>query len=43
MLGTLFRAKAASLGAPPALPSIPDVATISLEIAFACMKHSYAK
>ncbi|WP_218004264.1 TetR/AcrR family transcriptional regulator [Paraburkholderia bannensis] len=41
-LGTLFRARAASLGALTALPSTPDVATIALEIAFACMKHGYA-
>lgn len=41
-LGTLFRAKAASLGVLTALPSIPDVATLGIEIAFACMKHGYA-
>lgn len=41
-LGKLFRAKAASAGALTALPAIPDVATIGLEIAFACMKHGYA-
>lgn len=41
-LGTLFRTKAASLGALKALPLAPDVATIALEIAFACMKHGYA-
>jgi len=42
-LGTLFRAKAASLGALKALPVTPDAATIGVEIAFACMKHGYAK
>ncbi|WP_323118398.1 hypothetical protein [Burkholderia alba] len=42
-LGMLFRAKAASMGVLAALPSTPDAATISLEIAFACMKHGYAK
>lgn len=41
-LGALFRAKAASLGALTALPVVPDVATIGVEIAFACMKHGYA-
>lgn len=41
-LGALFRAKAASLGALTALPATPDVATLGLEIAFACMKHGYA-
>ncbi|MBR8024048.1 TetR family transcriptional regulator [Burkholderia cenocepacia] len=41
-LGTLFRAKAASLGALAALPAAPDAATIAIEIAFACMKHGYA-
>jgi len=42
-LGTLFRARAASMGALTALPTTPDAATIGLEIAFACMKHGYAK
>lgn len=42
-LGTLFRAKAASMGALAALPTTPDVATIGLEIAFACMKHGYSR
>jgi len=41
-LGALFRAKAASMGALAALPTTPDVATIALEIAFACMKHGYS-
>jgi AcrR family transcriptional regulator len=42
-IGRLFRAKAASLSALRTLPSEPDVATISVEIAFACMKHGYAQ
>lgn len=42
-LGTLFRAKAASMGALATLPTTPDAATIALEIAFACMKHGYAR
>ncbi|WP_211193514.1 TetR/AcrR family transcriptional regulator [Paraburkholderia sp. UYCP14C] len=41
-LGTLFRAKAMSMGALPTLPVTPDATTIGLEIAFACMKHGYA-
>lgn len=41
-LGALFRAKATSMGVLPTLPAIPDVATIGIEIAFACMKHGYA-
>ncbi|MGT2509843.1 TetR/AcrR family transcriptional regulator [Cupriavidus basilensis] len=42
-IGGLFRAKAASLKALEALPSVPDVATIAVEIAFACMEHGYAQ
>lgn len=41
-LGTLFRTQVANMGALTALPLVPDVATIGLEIAFACMKHGYA-
>jgi AcrR family transcriptional regulator len=42
-LGELFRAKAASMGTLTGLPETPDVATIGLEIAFACMKHGYSR
>jgi AcrR family transcriptional regulator len=42
-LGELFRAKVASMGVLTTLPTTPDAATIGLEIAFACMKHGYAK
>jgi AcrR family transcriptional regulator len=41
-IGELFRAKIASLEVLTALPVVPDVATIAVEIAFACMKHGYA-
>jgi AcrR family transcriptional regulator len=41
-IGTLFRARIASLGVLKALPDTPDAATIAVEIAFACMKHGYA-
>jgi AcrR family transcriptional regulator len=42
-IGRLFRAKAASLSALRTLPTEPDVTTIAVEIAFACMKHGYAQ
>ncbi len=42
-IGDLLRAKAASLGELRTLPSVPDAATIAVELAFACMKHGYAK
>lgn len=42
-LGVLFRSATASMGALPGLPVLPDVATIGVEIAFACMKYGYAK
>lgn len=42
-IGAMFRSRVASMGALPRLPLNPDVATIAVEIAFACMKHGYMK
>lgn len=41
-IGGFLRAKAASLGELPDLPTMPDAATIAVELAFACMKYGYA-
>ena len=43
VIGGLLRAKAAKLGELRSLPTAPDVATIAVELAFACMKHGYAR
>jgi AcrR family transcriptional regulator len=40
-IGDLLRAKLSKLGELQALPTTPDVATIAVELAFACMKHGY--
>jgi AcrR family transcriptional regulator len=42
-IGSLFRAKIASLNVLKTLPTQPNVAAIAVEIAFACMKHGYAQ
>lgn len=42
-MGKLLRERLAGFGDGPVLPAEPDVATLAVEIAFACMKHGYAK
>lgn len=41
-IGSFLRAKVASTGELPNLPTMPDAATIAVELAFACMKYGYA-
>lgn len=40
-LGEIIRAHVSASGELPGLPRVPDVATLAVEIAFACMKYGY--
>ncbi len=42
-IGRLLRDAAARFGELPALPASPDVATIAVEIGFACLKFGYVQ
>lgn len=42
-MGRLLRERMAGFNEALLLPAEPDVATLAVEIAFACMKHGYAK
>jgi len=42
-MGKLLRERMADFSDSLVLPAEPDVATLAVEIAFACMKHGYAK
>ncbi|WP_208451297.1 TetR/AcrR family transcriptional regulator [Burkholderia gladioli] len=42
-IGNLLRAEFGRLKQSPALPETPDVATIAVEIAYACQRHGYAR
>lgn len=43
VIGDLLRAEFVRSGELPRLPTTPDVATIAVEIAFACMKYGYVQ
>jgi AcrR family transcriptional regulator len=42
-IGQMLRTKAEQLGWLHAMPTKPDVASIAVELAFACMKYGYAQ
>ncbi|MCY1367486.1 hypothetical protein D9M69_544240 [compost metagenome] len=42
-MGKLLRERMAGFSDALVLPAEPDVATLAVEIVFACMKHGYTK